>query len=312
MPLFAQDIITSDPDTWKINYNTVFDEQGNPRSKSIEKLISNLEKENGEGLQFSKEEFIQLLKREEADHVYVKEIVRYATPKSRHIQKQQHKSYTKVFLKEKRIKAGVNFLKKYNTLLVKAQDEYNVARKDIVAILMWESGLGEFTGKHQVFNIFMAQLLFLEKAQEYAIEQMNKKGEEYPNEHTDTPQKQKERFDALRRSAVSGLTSLLRYSKVHNYDPLLQKGSWGGAIGYTQFMPYRLNLAIDGDKDGDVDLFSWPDAIFSVANYLKTYGKYGWKYSQRKKGIYSYNHSEEYVNGVIAYADAIWKRYTQK
>jgi membrane-bound lytic murein transglycosylase B len=212
-------------------------------------------------------------------------------------------------LKKKRINAGVKFLKDYNTILLEAEKRYNVSRKDIVSILMWESGLGEFTGNHRVFNIFMGQLLFLDFAQEHAINEMKNKGEKYPNEYTDTPEKQQERFRALRRSAVNGLTALFRYAKLYNYDPMLLKGSWGGAIGYTQFMPYRLDLAIDGDNDGDVDLFSWPDAIFSVANYLREYGNYKWDYKNRKKAIRSYNHNDEYMHGVIAYADTIWKKY---
>ena len=301
--------ITSDPETWQITYSTVFKKDGKPVNKYIEKLLKNLQAEEGEGLLVSLEEFLNHLKRKEASEVYTKDLVRYATPKSRHIQKTQHNNYTKVFLQEKRIKRGVEFLNEYKTLLSDAENIYNVSRKDIVSILMWESGLGEFTGKLRVFNIFMGQILFLDEAQEYAIEQMKKNGEKYPNENTDTPQKQKERFEAIRNSAVKGLTALFRYSKVYNYDPILLKGSWGGAIGYTQFMPYRFNLAVDGDNDGDVDLFSWPDAIFSVANYLHVYGKYDWDYKKRKRAIRSYNNSDEYMNGVIAYADTIWQRY---
>ena len=41
----------------------------------------------------------------------------------------------------------------------------------------------------------------------------------------------------------------------------------------SQFMPsnYR-KLAVDGDDDGDIDLFTHADAIHSVANYLKVHG----------------------------------------
>lgn len=52
------------------------------------------------------------------------------------------------------------------------------------------------------------------------------------------------------------------------------KGSYSGALGMTQFMPsnYR-KLAVDFDQDGKVDLWqSVPDAIGSVANYLRHHG----------------------------------------
>ena len=56
-------------------------------------------------------------------------------------------------------------------------------------------------------------------------------------------------------------------------------GSWAGAMGQTQFMPDNyLNLAIDGDGDGRVDIWgSDADALASAANLLN---KAGWKRGQ--------------------------------
>lgn len=311
--LFAQSTeINSDPATWKIDYSTVFKADGVPVNESIDDLIKKITADSGDGLPVTLDEFIALIKREEASQVYTNELVRYATPKSRHLQKQEHQNYSKVFLKEKRIVAGVKFLKDFHDLLISAENKYGVPRKDIVSILMWESGLGEFTGKHQIFNIFMGQLLFLEHAQEYAIQQMLLKGEKYPDDTMDTHETQARRFAALRKSSVKSLTALLRYSKLYGIDPLQQKGSWGGAIGYTQFMPFRLNVAVDGDNNGIIDLFTWPDAIYSVANYLKEIGNYSTEVKKRRRGIYSYNPSNAYVDGVIAYADTVWTRYTSE
>jgi len=304
--------ITSDPVTWEISIENAFDENGNPVNESLKELLDSLNSDSGEGLKVTREEFENYLSQPEAKEVYVKYLVKYATPHSRHIQKSEHNNFSKIFMQEKRIRAGVEFLKSHNTLLKTVEDTYGVARKDIVSILMWESGLGEFTGSLKVFNIFMAQILFLEKAEEYAIEKMIAEGKKYPDENMDTPQTQQKRFRNIKKSAVKSLTALLRYSKLWGVNPLHIKGGWGGAIGYTQFMPYRMNVAVDGDNDGKVDLHSWPDAIHSVANYLRELGNYGWDYKKRKAGIYSYNRSKEYVTGVINYADEIWKRYTGK
>jgi membrane-bound lytic murein transglycosylase B len=54
------------------------------------------------------------------------------------------------------------------------------------------------------------------------------------------------------------------------------KGSWAGAMGQTQFMPSSyLNYAVDFDADGRRDIWgSTPDALASIANYLKGFG---WK-----------------------------------
>src|SRR5258708_30792432 len=52
------------------------------------------------------------------------------------------------------------------------------------------------------------------------------------------------------------------------------RGSWAGASGNTQFMPSTFQrAAVDFDGDGRRDLIeSVPDALGSVANYLKRAG----------------------------------------
>ena len=54
------------------------------------------------------------------------------------------------------------------------------------------------------------------------------------------------------------------------------KGSWAGATGHPQFLPsVYLRLAVDGDRDGRVDIWnSESDALASIANYLSNAG---WK-----------------------------------
>jgi membrane-bound lytic murein transglycosylase B len=55
---------------------------------------------------------------------------------------------------------------------------------------------------------------------------------------------------------------------------LNQTGSFAGAIGLPQFMPGSIRrFAVDGDKDGKIDLRNSPeDAIASVANFLLVHG----------------------------------------
>lgn len=57
-------------------------------------------------------------------------------------------------------------------------------------------------------------------------------------------------------------------------------GSWAGAMGQTQFMPTNyLRYAVDGDKDGRVDLWnSVDDALASAANYLS---QLQWQWGER-------------------------------
>jgi len=313
LSLKAESIINNslNPINWEIKNEIIFDEFNGPKDKYFKNLFLQIESYKGEGKRFTINEFKELLKRPESKKVYTKELIRYATPESVKIQNKAHRDFSKIFMKEKRIRAGVDFLKKYDRLLSIAEKRYRTARQDIVSILMWESGLGTFTGNLRIFNVFMGQLLYLDIAQEYAVNKLLSQGKNNPLNSYEFAQKEKKRFEKIKKRAVRSLAALLRQSKVKNYDPLKVKGSWGGAIGYVQFMPYRMNFAVDGDNDGSIDLHSWPDAILSVANYLKEFGDYNMSYKGRKRGIYSYNHSNSYVRGVILFADTIWKAYRE-
>jgi len=85
-------------------------------------------------------------------------------------------------------------------------------------------------------------------------------------------------FDFPRRSKFfkSELIQFFILTRENNLDINSVQGSYAGAMGYGQFISssYRA-YAIDYDDDGYADLFnSVPDAVASIANYLK---KHGWK-----------------------------------
>ena len=85
-------------------------------------------------------------------------------------------------------------------------------------------------------------------------------------------------FDFPRRSKFfkSELIQFFILTRENNLDINSVQGSYAGAMGYGQFISssYRA-YAIDYDGDGYADLFnSVPDAVASIANYLK---KHGWK-----------------------------------
>lgn len=82
-------------------------------------------------------------------------------------------------------------------------------------------------------------------------------------------------------------------------------GSIYGAVGLCQFMPSNISsYGADGDGDGRVDLFTVPDAVMSLSNYLY---KHGWRAGQSRekqhKLLMTYNHSQVYANTIIALAD---------
>ena len=78
--------------------------------------------------------------------------------------------------------------------------------------------------------------------------------------------------------------------------------SSAGAVGWTQFMPSTWRrFGVDANGDGRRDPNSAPDAIFAAARYLRHLGAPGdWR-----RALFGYNHSLDYVNAVLARADAL-------
>ena len=151
--------------------------------------------------------------------------------------------YKAIFLKNKRIVDGKKFIKKNIDTLERAEKEFGVPKEIITAILGVETNFGNNMGSYRV------------------IDSLTTLG-----------------FDDPRRSKFfrSELIQLFLLTRENNLDILKIKGSYAGAMGYSQFISssYRA-YAIDYDGDGYIDLFnSIDDAIGSIANYLK---RHGWK-----------------------------------
>jgi len=113
-----------------------------------------------------------------------------------------------------------------------------------------------------------------------------------------------------RRSAWAEkeLLNLLIFCKKNNRDPFSIYGSWAGAFGICQFIPSSvLKYAVDGDGDGNVDLNNFSDAMSSIANYLKSNGWERGNLRRKKQAVWAYNHCDNYVKAVFAYANACKK-----
>ena len=151
--------------------------------------------------------------------------------------------YKKLFLEEKRIANGKLFLAENNDLFNRVEDEFGVPREIIASILGVETRYGKIKGSHKVLDS-LATL----------------------------------GFDFPRRSKFfkSELIHFFQLTRENNLDIYSIQGSYAGAMGYGQFISssYRA-YAVDYDGDGYSDLFnSVPDAVASIANYLKIHG---WK-----------------------------------
>lgn len=177
-------------------------------------------------------------------------------------------------LTEESINKGKNFVEKNREILEKIEKEYGVDKETIVAILRIESDLGQNLGSYQTFGALNSMIF-------YSGADSNKG-----------------------KWAKKQLVAFLIICRRLKIDPFEIKSSWAGAIGIPQFLPTSyLAFGVDGNNDGEIDLFNLEDALCSIANYL---AKHEWK-KDKSKAIYAYNHSWNYVRGVEAYAKKLKK-----
>jgi membrane-bound lytic murein transglycosylase B len=88
-------------------------------------------------------------------------------------------------------------------------------------------------------------------------------------------------------------------------------GMWDGdttydrAMGPMQFIPTTWRAyAIDADGNGRTDPFNINDAALAAANYLCTAGGNLRTVAGQRQAVFAYNHSDSYVNQVLALANA--------
>jgi membrane-bound lytic murein transglycosylase B len=151
--------------------------------------------------------------------------------------------YRKIFIQDKRIQEGVEFWKKHQTSLKKAEEIYGVSPEIIVAIIGVETFYGKIQGNYPV------------------IEALYTLGFHYPKRAKFFRQELAEFFILAKEQGW-------QYSSI--------KGSYAGAMGMGQFISssYR-NYAVDFNQDGKINLFTdTVDMIGSVANYFK---KHHWR-----------------------------------
>ena len=156
------------------------------------------------------------------------------------------RTYQMLFVNEWRIQHGVEFWKKNEKWLKKAQEVYGVPAGIIVATLGIETKYGEKMGDYRLIDS-LSSLGF-----------------------SDSP-----RADYFKNE----LAQFLLLTREQHMDPLKIQGSYAGAIGQPQFMPtsYRY-YAVNFSGTDQADLINnTADAIASVGNY---YHKLGWKTGQ--------------------------------
>ncbi len=151
--------------------------------------------------------------------------------------------YRQIFIKDKRINEGVEFMQKNAAKLKEAEKKFGVPAEIITAIIGVETFYGRIAGNYRV------------------VDALNTLAFHYPK-----------RADFFR----SEFEQFLLLAREQGFDPVSLKGSYAGAMGMPQFISssYR-HYAVDFDGDNIIDIWNNPsDAIGSVANY---FAEHGWK-----------------------------------
>ena len=154
------------------------------------------------------------------------------------------KTYITKRTSSKKVSKGVNFYKKNFNLINAIEDQFEIEKELLLALMGIETNFGTYVGKMDILSS-LATLSFDERRSEF-----------FTNE----------------------LLILLRLIESNQINYKTLYGSWAGAFGYFQFMPSTMkNYAIDFDKNNYIDLKNNNDAYASAANYLS---KIGWKNEQ--------------------------------
>lgn len=139
-----------------------------------------------------------------------------------------------------RVRKGQALLNQYADVLQTIEQRYGVDRNALVAVWGMESNFGQFQGSQSVIRS-LATLAYEGRRRGFAQDQ---------------------------------LLAALQILQQGDVLPEQMIGSWGGAMGQTQFIPTTYNThAVDFDGDGRRDIWSSaPDALASTAHYLQSSG----------------------------------------
>lgn len=192
-----------------------------------------------------------------------------------------------------------DFSRKWRSQLEKARKRYKVDPEVIVGILLVETNLGLYKGEHPLLSVFSS--IFVDSRHLLKSGRFN-----------DDPAMRK-RLEKKNAWALQELKALLQMGRRFHFDLYKLKGSYAGAFGLPQFLPSSyVKWAVSSHGRGKrPNLYYEPDAIHSVANFLRAHGyRVGAAKRQRKRAVWFYNNSDVYVDTVFGVAHYVKKRPT--
>ena len=149
-------------------------------------------------------------------------------------------NYLEKRLTSSRIETGRKVLEKNGALLQEIYEQFGVNPRTIVALWGLESNYGQYMGSYSILSS-LTTLAF-----------SSNRGTYFRNE----------------------LIAALQTIENGHVSPEQMLGSWAGAMGQCQFMPWNYKqYAVDYDGDGKRDIWTTEaDALASIANFLRALG----------------------------------------
>lgn len=207
----------------------------------------------------------------------------------------------------------VQFIQRNKELFDEAQEKYSI-NPEILASLLWvETRHGDYLGNHQVVSVYLSLALAdQDDFIEYNLKRNKDKLQPSKKDLVELKTKLVQRSKTKANWAVNELVSIYKNKDKFPMPITTIYGSWAGAFGISQFIPSSFaRWARDGNNDGYYNLFDLADAIHSAAYYLNKHG-FGNNEEQQRKAIYSYNHSNTYVNTIMLLAKKTNEQISRK
>jgi membrane-bound lytic murein transglycosylase B len=207
------------------------------------------------------------------------------------------------FLSKYSVHKAKRYIERHGASLEEANRRFGVEPPVVVAVLMVETALGTYPGKYQTINVLSTMAV----SQEESVREKIFAGLTEEQKQMQSRAVMSKRLTKRASRSYRELKAVLNYAHKNDIDPFAIVGSSEGAIGIPQFLPSNIeHYGRDGDGDGRIDLFNHPDAIASVAFYLRAH-RWGRAENakQKKKVLLYYNRSNYYADTVYTLAQKL-------
>ncbi len=204
-----------------------------------------------------------------------------------------------------------NFARLHQEDLARAE-KLNGVPSAVTSSLLWiESRHGKNSGDFHVPSVYLHLIQAPRvSVQNYLLTRTKKYAEK-------TSQADRKKIIARTHSKSEwALSELKAIEKVYRWKWKMGaefRGSFSGAFGIPQFIPssyvrWARSVGADRNPAAQPDLMKPPDAILSVAYYLRDHGWLSDDADARFSSLLKYNNSRDYANAILTLADRIETR----